>query len=697
MQPLLLEIGTEEIPAGYIEPALAAMAADLSARLERARVFHGKIRTLGTPRRLAVIVENVAVKQKPKTETMVGPPVKVAVDADGNYTVPAQKFAEKAGVALKDLVRTTTEKGEYLAAEVSEPARPTKSLLPEMLAQVVSSIPFPRSMRWADRPMAFARPIHTLAALFGKAAVPFTVNGVKSGRKVRGHFFMHGKTVSLARPEDYEQALEQAWVIADMDKRTAIIRKEVAEVAAKLGGRPLMDERLLNEVKNLVEYPVSVGGRFDEKFLEVPRPVLISAMEKHQKYFPVVDEENRLLPAFVAVNNTLAKDPALTARGHERVLRARLSDARFFFETDRGRPLADRVPELSGVLFTAALGTMEEKAKRVERLAAAVAKKLFPENAVLEKNVRRAALLCKADLVTEVVGEFPDLQGVMGRIYALADGEPEPVAAAVEEHYRPTHAGGALPETPEGVILALADKMDTICGCFAVGLVPTGGSDPYALRRQAIGMVSILVDRDLPLSLEWLADEALAPVAEKAGADPGETRAKVLSFFADRMAQMLVERGYARDLVSAAAAAGATVAPDLWQRTAALSTLKDRPDFEELAAAFKRVVNIIRQAREKGEAHEGAQVNPDLFQKPCESELFRRLAGVREKARKFLAAGEVEQALKAVASLKGPVDEFFDGVLVLAPEESLRKNRLALLGEIAGLFARFADFSRIST
>ncbi|MFH1887595.1 MAG: glycine--tRNA ligase subunit beta [Pseudomonadota bacterium] len=697
MDSLLLEIGTEEIPAGYIGPALAAMSRELAERLSRARIRHGELNTFGTPRRLAVLVREVAPNQEAMTETLVGPPVRVAIDGNGGYTVPAVKFAEKAGVSLEELRREQTEKGEYLVAVRTETPRPSRELLPEILQETLRAIPFPKSMRWADRPMAFARPVHSLTALLGSRKIPVSFNGIQSGKKIQGHFFMQAKPIPLTVPEDYEKLLSNAWVVPDPEKRKRIIEKEVEERAKNLGGVPLPDDRLLAEVTNLVEYPVAVGGRFGEKFLEIPRPVLITAMAKHQKYFSVVDENGELLPCFVAVNNTPARDAALTTRGHERVLRARLSDARFFFEADREHRLEDRAEKLSGVLFQAALGTMLEKTGRLEDLAGFIAERMAPGDMAVKAHAARAARLCKVDLVSEVVGEFPELQGIMGRIYALADGEAEPVATAVEEHYRPIHAGGRLPETPEGSALACADKLDSLCGCFAVGLVPTGASDPYALRRQAIGMVLILLERGRGVSLGELVDRGISLVADKATQDLTETRKKILAFLSDRMIQMLVERGNPRDIVAAAAAAGTDNVPELWERTRALSRLKDRPDFQELAAAFKRVVNIIRQAREKGEYDKSVAPDPGLFENACEGELLSASSRAREEALGLLETGDVEGALRTVASLKPSVDDFFDGVLVMDPDPAKRANRLALLGEIAGLFARFADFSRIST
>jgi glycyl-tRNA synthetase beta chain len=523
MDNLLLEIGAEEIPAGYIRPALTALSSALLQKLSDARIEHGDAQVYGTPRRLAVNVENVVRKQKSIKSEVIGPPAKVGFDENGKPTMAAQKFAEKVGVSVNKLTVKETPRGSYLAAVKMERGLATQTLLKEILPEVILSIPFPKKMRWADLDIEFARPIHTIVALLGKSIIPFYLGNIKSGRYTCGHSFMAPGKIKLDVADDYLEKLRSAWVLADMAERKKMLERGIAEVAQKLGGQILPDAELVDIVNNLVEYPVPVAGNFDEAFLEVPDEVLINAMREHQKYFAVVDKDNRLMPSFIAVNNTAARDLALAAKGHERVLRARLADAQFFYRGDLELTDDDRVEKLKRVLFQAKLGTMYEKIERVakiaEYLASLVDVKPSPDtkDADLKTQLSRAARLSKADLVSQVVGEFPKLQGVMGRIYATVAGELPMVAAAIEEHYRPVYSGAPLPATLVGAILSIADKIDSICGCFSAGLIPTGASDPYALRRQGIGLIQIMRDKGFSFSLRELIQSSVAQFGGKNG------------------------------------------------------------------------------------------------------------------------------------------------------------------------------------
>ncbi len=698
MKDLLLEIGSEEIPAGYIAPALSALSQNLVSKLAASRIGHGGVTTYGAPRRLAVIVADVAEMKEAVSVEMVGPPKKAAYDADGKPTIAAVKFAEKAGVDVSALSIKTTEKGDYLMAVKEEKGEPAAGLLPGILGSLISEVPFPKSMRWASLSGTFARPVHTIAALFGQDVVPFTWNGVSSGRESRGHFFMAPGPVALAKPADYVAALGKAKVMVDPAEREASIKEQVDRAAAAAGGVAVGGgEDLLAIVTNLAEFPVAVTGRFSPDYLEVPKEIIIEAMAKHQKYFAVEDSGGNLLPAFIAINNTVVKDEAVTVGGHQRVLRARLEDARFFFRADREKKSFEPwIEELSGILFQAKLGTVRDKTVRVRELVRFLAREAgvsVDEAAWAE----RAAWLLKADLACHVVGEFPTLQGVMGRIYAGLFGEAPEVAAAIEEHYRPVRSGGPLPKSRVGALVALSDKLDTLCGCFAVGLSPTGASDPYALRRQAIGIVSILAASGLPLALSRMVEKAVGLI-KTPGLNRPQVEAKVTAFLKDRLVNLMAEAGHSRDVVAAAATVSIDDVPLLWRRVSALSRLKSLPDFEPLAVAFKRVVNIIAQAREKGELS-GAGAGPasGLFEKPCENDLVSATASVKRKVAELLSAGDVESALLSVAGLRPAVDAFFEGVMVMAPDEKLRKNRLAILSEVASLFNLFADFSKIST
>lgn len=687
MKTLLFEIGTEEIPAGYIEPALAALRSLMADRLAEARLDHGEIRTAGTPRRLAVVVSDVADRQRSLTSEVLGPPRRVAYDAEGRPTVPAVKFAEKVGVPVERLRVAATPKGEYLSARVTERGRPAAACLRTILPAVIAAVPFPKSMRWADLTATFARPIVSILALLGTTAVVFEAAGVRSGRTTFGHRFMAPGRVRVPEPAAYGEALRSAWVIVDPMERREAIGAGVARCAASVGGRVLTDDDLLDIVTHLVEYPAPAVGRFSPEYLEVPREVLITAMREHQKYFAVVDADGRLMPHFVAVNNTPATDMAVVARGHERVLRARLEDARFFFRADRDTPLETMADKLRSVLFQAQLGSVHDKVERVEQLARRLARR-WDGSPDLEPHAGRAARLCKADLVSHMVGEFPKLQGTMGRIYALLQGEPEPVATAIEEHYRPVAAGAELPGTEAGAVLAVADKLDTLCGCFRAGLIPTGAADPYALRRQAIGVLQILRSRTVRIPVAEMIAESLACY----GAADGDAAAKVGAFLESRLAHLMGDEGLDKDTVAAVLGTGLGDVPAAWHKAQALQRLRAKPDFEPIAAAFKRVVNIIRKS---GDSAAGG-VRESLFAHPSEAGLLAAHRSVEAAVRDDLAAGEYDQALARVATLGAPVDAFFQDVMVMAEDAEVRRNRLALLARIAGLFDTFADFSKLS-
>ncbi len=690
MERFVLEIGTEEIPAGYIQPALEALARNLDSKLTAARIAHGEITVYGTARRLAVAVDEMASRQPALTETITGPPVKVGLDASGKPTVAAEKFAAKVGVKTGRLQVVETAKGSYLAARVTQKGKATPTLLKQILPELVLSIPFPKTMRWGDGKLAFARPIHWILALYGAKTVVFNLDGIKSGRYTRGHMFMAPGRLKVATATDYPQCLEAVHVVADPLARKELVRRQVAEAANRAGGQVLEDPELIDIVTNLVETPVATVGRFDDQFLELPPEILITAMREHQKYFAVVDTAGRLMPCFIAVNNTSTRDLELVARGHERVLRARLSDARFFFQTDSKVSLDTWVEQLQGVLFQAELGTMYAKVERVRRLAGRLAEMAAPE---LKTHLERAAWLCKADLVSQVVNEFPKLQGVMGRIYAAAAGENHQVAAAIEEHYRPVASGGRLPETMTGALLAIADKLDTICGCFNVGLVPTGASDPYALRRQGIGIVQIMLDKKLNLSLLAAVRASLENYGSQARDSLEQVAGRVVDFIANRVNRMLVEEGYSKDIVTAVVSAGIDNIAHVWQRADALDKLKGRPDFEPLAVAFKRVANILRKSGQKV----AEKPRQELLVEAAERDLAQALDKVSLDVERLLAIGDLAKALASIASLRQPVDRFFDDVMVMADDQRLRRNRLALLGQIEALFSQIADFSKIST
>lgn len=692
MKTLLLEIGSEEIPAGYIEPALQSLSSMLLAKMTEARIEHGHAKIYGTPRRLAVEVKNVADKQKPLTSEMTGPPEKVGLDQEGRPTMAAEKFAEKVGIPVSALTVKDTEKGRYLCARIIERGLATRTLLKKILPEVILATPFPKTMKWAELDITFARPIHYIMALLGDQVIPFQVGATKSGRYSFGHYFMHPKKVLIAAPKDYVKILRSAQVYVDFAERRKLVEREINKAAKKVGGKAFPDEELVDINKNLVEYPIATTGKFDKEFLEIPGEILITAMRKHQKYFAVVDGDGKLMPCFIAVNNTRTRDMKLVATGHERVLRARLADAQFFFRCDVAESMDEWVERLKNVLFQAKLGTMYDKVKRVQKISEYLAD-VTGQSSDVKKQVSRAAWLCKADLESRVVGEFPNLQGVMGRNYATIKKEPKDVAAAIEEHYRPTHAGGPLPETVTGGLLGLAEKIDSICGFFSVGLIPTGASDPYALRRQGLGIIQIMHHQGFSFSLRELIAKSLNSYGLKGAKQIGEIADLVYKFLQNRLTHQLTEEGFSKDVIAAVADVSADNLTNVWNRVRALQDLKTAPDFEPLAIAFKRVVNIIKKA----DLPARKDVDTSLFEKESESALYKAYKAANNKVAGLMEKGRLDQALREIASLRDSVDAFFDGVMVMAEDKKIRNNRLALLGLIADLFGLFADFSKIST
>ena len=694
MEKLLLEIGTEEIPAGYIQPALAAFSAKLIQRLGDARISHGGSKTYATPRRLTVMVENVAEKQEAATKVQTGPPEKVAFDADGNPTVAARKFAEKVGRNVADLRIIETPKGRYLSADITEESLPAEAMLKTILPEVILTIPFPKTMRWAGYKISFARPIRSILALFGSNVIAFNLGGaIASGGYTFGHRFMHPDKIKIEHADHYIEKLRDVSVLVDIDERKAAVQKEIDRAAAVLGGEILPDEELVNIVTNLVEIPFASAGRFDAEFLDIPREILITAMREHQKYFAVIHPESReLLPAFIAINNTRPKDMQLVTVGHERVLRARLSDAKFFYQSDIKVKMDVWVEKLNGILFQAKLGSMHAKIERVRRLVRFVSEMVAPK---LIENADRAAHLCKADLVSQVVGEFAKLQGIMGRVYAAVANEPIDVAMAVEEHYRPVYSGARLPETPTGALLAIADKMDSICGCFSVGLRPTGASDPYALRRQSIGIIQIIQDRGWSLRLTNIIAKSLSLYDISKELSTADIAKQIYDFFVNRIAFILAEQGFSKDVIAAVVSVGADNVLEVHRRVAALEELKGKPGFDPLAVAFKRVINIIKKADQ--EDFEDAEPDIDSFWHASEKNLFKAYQTAKNSVDQLIETGRIEEALAAIASLKPSVDAFFEEVLVMDPDPAVRRNRLALLCTVARVFEKIADFSKIST
>jgi len=684
---LLLEIGTEEIPAAFLPRALGDMETLIRKTLAEERIPFGTVETMGTPRRLVVAVSAVAENQEDEIQEKLGPAKRVAFDDQGRPTKAALGFARGQGLDMSELETAVTEKGEYLVARKKISGKATRDLLADLLPRFITAIPFRKSMRWMNLEMRFARPIHWILALFGGEVVPFRMENIHSGNRSRGHRFMAPEPFEVSDLADYLVKTRERFVIAKPGERREILMDGARAEATATSGEVLWNDDLLEEVAFLTEYPSAVCGTFEKEYLALPREVLITTMTKHQKYFPVTDKSGNLLPHFITINNTVARDPSVVARGNEKVIRARLADARFFFEEDQKKPLEEYLPELKSVVFHSQLGTSYEKVMQFRELARYIAERVRPGKA---GTVDRAALLAKADLETQMVYEFTELQGVMGREYALLSGEDPVVAKAVYEHYLPVAAGGDLPETDEGAMVSIADKMDTIAGFFGIGLVPSGTADPYALRRQALGIINIILAKAYPLDLGDLVDKSLEILGSKVKKPREEARREILDFFRGRFENQLVSQGHPLDAVVAVLSRSSTDLVRSIKKIEAVEKFKSHPDFEPLVVAFKRVVNILKD-------FSGGSVDPALFEEAEEKNLHDAFGAIRDRAGELIEADRYEEALVEMARLRAPVDAFFDTVLVMAPDEKVRFNRLSLLQGLAGLFYRVADFSRIVT
>ncbi|OGR16446.1 MAG: glycine--tRNA ligase subunit beta [Desulfobacterales bacterium GWB2_56_26] len=687
MRDLLFEIGMEEIPAGFLQPALTQLQDRFTAKAAELNFGHGVVKVMGTPRRLALIVYDVEEKQRDTVEELLGPAKKAAFDGEGKPTRALEGFARSKGAAVSDLRPVETPKGEYMMLVREVKGTDTASLLPGVLHNLILELSFPKSMRWGNNRQSFARPIQWLVALFGEEILHLSHEGIESSNTSIGHRFLDKRSIVIRDAAHYEQQLGDHYVMVDSVKRrsqvVAEIKRAVAESKELQDGTVAIDEGLVDTVTNLVEMPFGVCGVFDEKFLQLPAEVLITSMREHQKYFPVMNSSGKLLPGFVAVNNTKVIDTDITRKGHQRVLRARLEDALFFFNSDRENRLESHVANLHGIIFQAKLGTMLEKKDRLVKLAKILADKIDPG---LAEDSCRAALLCKADLLSNMVGEFPTLQGIMGGAYALHDGEKEPVATAIVEHYMPKRAGAEIPATDVGAILALADRFDTLAGCFGIGQVPSGTADPFGLRRITLAILNIIQGKGYSLSLRELIHKALALYGDKV--DGGhDTVAAVLNFVKARFANDCVSRGYQAEAVDAATSVNFDDVNECLQRINAMMQIRKEPAFKVLSASYKRIRNIIKDNR-------NVEIDPALFADGAESRLYELFLEVRQEMENLVAAREYVKALEVMLRMKEPVDNFFDKVMVMAEDAAIRQNRLNLLTALGDLILQIGDISR---
>jgi glycyl-tRNA synthetase beta chain len=683
---LLIEIGTEELPPKALKRLMLAFAESIRSGVSAANLHCVNITPYATPRRLAVWVEQLDARQADKSVERRGPAVSAAYDSAGNPSRALLGFAASCGVSHDQLSRIETPKGSWLVHTAVQPGEATSELIPAIIQQALDALPIPKRMRWGSGSAEFVRPVHWLVVLFGDQLIDCTLLGVRSGRETRGHRFMRPDPIYVGEAAAWAPLLEsQGRVIADFSARREAIRGQVLAAAAHEGGRAILDEDLLDEVTGLVEWPVALVGYFEPRFLEVPAEALISTMQANQKYFPLVDSNNRLLPAFITITNLESLRPDLVRAGNERVIRPRLADAAFFWQQDRRTPLADRYSRLQGVIFQQQLGSLFDKSQRVAAIAAALAQQLGHRS----DYVIQAAQLAKCDLLTEMVGEFPELQGVMGRYYALHDGVAAEVATAIDEQYQPRFAGDELPASITGQILAVAEKIDSLMGLFAIGQPPTGDKDPFALRRAALGVLRILIERQIPVDLATALALAAQQLPAKLQASSAITPA--LDFILGRLKGYFADRGVPNDTFEAVVALRPTEPVDFANRIDALARFRQLPAATTLAAADKRIGNILKKAGDIPASSEPL----NLLQEREELELSTALEKIEQYVSPLINQRYYTEALTALADLHEPVNRFFDTVMVMCDDPALRLQRLQLLKRLHSLFTSIADLSRL--
>lgn len=687
MKTLLLEIGTEEIPARFIEPEKEGLLKLLQDGFTSSRLSFGNINIQTTPRRIAAIVANVAEKQEETTTIKFGPPANRAYDESGNLTKAATGFAKSQGVAIEELKKGVKDGVEFITVEKVERGRQTFEILPDLLQDIIAKIPFQKKMRWGAESFEFARPIQWLLVLFGDQPVQLSIADVQSGSVTYGHRFLSTGSIEIKDPSEYFDKLKANYIIVNEAERMKTILEGINRIEKETKGRAIRDEELIKEILYITEYPYPLRGAFDEAFLNIPKEVLVNVMKSHQRYIPIEEQNNGLMPYFIFFANTISKDDANVIRGNEKVLSARLADAQFFFEEDKKVGLLERYEGLSSIVFHVKLGTLKDKTERVTAVARHISISLNLSNA---DTIERAVRIMKTDLLTHMVGEFPELQGTMGRIYAGIQGEDQDVAQAVEEHYLPTGGNGSLPATIPGSIIGIADKIDSLVSFFSVGITPTGNLDPFALRRQTLGIIKIAIDKGFHISLEDLiktAYESGKNITKRLSLE--ETKAPLVDFVTTRFKFAMIDENHNQDFVESVLPFVAQDIYDGYLRLLALETQKSMADFERLMVGFRRVYNITKQL--SGEM----VVNPKLFSLKEEDELYNLYGSKEDEFFSFMARRRYDNALAILVSFKETIDNFFDKVFVMDKDESVRNNRLALLKTIKDMFLTFADFSKI--
>lgn len=685
---LLIEIGTEELPPTTLNKLSTAFYNGVKEGLEKADLSFSEIKKFAAPRRLALVISDLDIKQKDKNVERRGPAISAAFDEDGCPSKAAEGFARSCGVTVEELDKLETDKGAWLNFKTNQKGQNTNELIANIVQTSLDRLPIAKRMRWADLDAQFVRPVHWLILLFGNDVIDAEILSVKSGRKTRGHRFHHPDTITIPSPKEYEMLLEtHGKVIADLERRKEAVRGQVNEIALSKKGKAMIDEDLLEEVSSMVEWPVAVMGNFEKRFLDVPQEVLILTMKTNQKYFYVVDKKGALLPHFITVSNIESKDVSKVQEGNERVIRPRFADAEFFWSQDKKSKLIDRSAQLGTVVFQKQLGTLLDKSKRVAKLASTIAKQLDGDAQL----ANRAAELCKCDLLTEMVGEFPSLQGVMGRYYANNDGEHAEVASALEEYYKPKFSGDTLPQTITSQSLAIADRLDTLLGIFAIGQTPTGDKDPFALRRAALGVLRIIIENKLDLDL--LALIKLSAENHDTNVKALDAETGVFDFMLDRLHAYYLDKGIRPDVLDAVLSTKPTKPLDIDNRLLAVDSFRQLTEAESLAAANKRIGNILKKVKDQLPT----TIDEKLLAEKAEKELFKKLTKLDDKVQNLIDKTKYQDALAQLSTLRKSVDQFFDDVMVMADDEKLKNNRIALLNKLHNLFLQIADISKLQS
>lgn len=681
---LLFEIGVEELPARYVNSAMEQLKLNIVKSFDENRITYDSVNVYSTPRRLTVVVDNICERQEDLEEEVKGPAKKIAVDADGNFTKPLLGFMKSKGIKEEDLYFKQVGKEEYAFGKIKQEGKLTSEVLKTVLPEAIKSMTFPKAMRWGGKNMRFIRPIRWMVCILNDSVLDIELEGIVSGNVTKGHRFLGESEFEVNTLDEYLAKLKENFVILNQDERKSIIKEQCEEVAKSLGGEIELDEELLEEVTHLVEYPTAFYGEFDEDYAKLPKEVVITPMKQHQRYFPVL-KDGKLLPNFIAVRNGDSHRIDNVKSGNEKVLEARLADALFFYKEDIKKSLESYIEKLKTVVFQAKLGTVYDKTLRIEKLANDILDKLN-ESGVKEDTLR-AAKLCKADLVTGMVFEFTELQGVMGREYAKVSGENENVAEAIFEHYLPRFAGDILPKTKEGIVLSIADKLDSIAGFFAIGIQPTGSQDPYALRRQALGIINILMDNNLDISLKELVDLTLDNYSF-IEFNKEEVLNQIMDFFKDRIKNLFRDLGIRYDVIDAILSSNIDDIADMYARANALNSWIDKDELVEMLTAFNRVATLAQKA-------ETDKVDINLMREEAEFNLYQQFQEIRSNVEHLLADKEYTKALDAFASLRPAIDNMFDSVMIMDKDEAIKNNRLAILKQIYDIMLNICDLSKI--